>query len=165
MTHLRRRRNRHAFLPPAFALASRDLRQGMKPAQQESARDRPCWETRVGNARRTVERPGQVRSAARVSVARRVHDLAGLRSAPPANSAEENACLHQQELLPAPKPTLKPRRLTVGCGSTDTHGVDVHYLRLHGRWLQYPGFVIGRHVRIELGEGRMIIEAGAVRVD
>ena len=73
--------------------------------------------------------------------------------------------MNQLELLPVPKPILKPRRLTVGYGSTDTPGVDVPYLRLHGRWLQDAGFLIGRHVRIELSEGRMTIEADAVQTD
>jgi hypothetical protein len=66
--------------------------------------------------------------------------------------------MNQQELLPVLKPTLKPRRLIVGYGSNTTPGVDVPCLRLRGRWLQDAGFVIGRHVRIELAEGRMTIE-------
>jgi toxic protein SymE len=66
--------------------------------------------------------------------------------------------MNQQELLPVLKPSNKPRRLTVGYASTDTPGVDVPYLRLRGRWLQDAGFVIGRHVKIEVNEGRMTIE-------
>jgi type I toxin-antitoxin system toxin SymE len=66
--------------------------------------------------------------------------------------------MNQQELLPLAKPDLKPRRLIVGYGSTATPGVDVPYLRLRGRWLRDAGFVIGRHVKIQLSEGRMTIE-------
>lgn len=66
--------------------------------------------------------------------------------------------MNQQELFTAPKPSIKPRRLTVGYASTDTSGPDVPYLRLRGRWLQHAGFVIGRHVKIEVNEGRMTIE-------
>jgi len=66
----------------------------------------------------------------------------------------------QQELLPVLKPSHKPRQLIVGYGSTATSGVDVPYLRLRlrGHWLQAAGFAIGRHVKIEVSEGRMTIE-------
>jgi toxic protein SymE len=66
--------------------------------------------------------------------------------------------MSQQQLPPARKPSNKPRRLTVGYASTDTPGVSVPYLRLCGRWLQEAGFVIGRHVKIEVNEARMTIE-------
>jgi hypothetical protein len=36
--------------------------------------------------------------------------------------------------------------------------IEVPSLRLHGRWLEKAGFVIGRHVKIEVGEGRLTIE-------
>ena len=61
--------------------------------------------------------------------------------------------MNQQELFPVIKLCSKPRRLTVGYASTDTPGVDVPYLRLRGRWLEDAGFVIGRHVRIEVNKG------------
>ena len=63
----------------------------------------------------------------------------------------------QQELLAGPRP-YKNRRLIVGYGSTDKPGVDVPYMRLRGFWLQDAGFVIGRHVKIEVSEGRLLIE-------
>ena len=66
--------------------------------------------------------------------------------------------MNQPELFPTHKRCIKPRRLTVGYASTDTPGVDVPYVRLRGRWLQDAGFVIGRHVKIEVSEGRMTIE-------
>jgi hypothetical protein len=66
--------------------------------------------------------------------------------------------MNAEELLPVLKPSIKPRRLTVGHASTDTPGVDVPHLRLRGRRLQDAGFVIGRHVKIEVNEGRMTIE-------
>jgi toxic protein SymE len=66
--------------------------------------------------------------------------------------------VNQQELFPVIKPCNKPRLLTVVYACTDTPGVDVPYLRLRGRWLEDAGFVIGRHVRIEVDEGRLMIE-------
>jgi toxic protein SymE len=68
--------------------------------------------------------------------------------------------MNQQELLPVLKPIQKPRRLIVGYASTDTPGVDVPCLRIRGRWLQDAGFVIGRHVTIEISEGRLTIAQG-----
>jgi hypothetical protein len=65
----------------------------------------------------------------------------------------------QQELLADPKPPYNDtRRLIVGYASTDAPGVDVPYVRLRGRWLQDAGFVIGRYVKIEVTEKRMLIE-------
>ena len=46
----------------------------------------------------------------------------------------------------------------IGYASTDTPGVSVPYLRLRGRWLQDAGFVIGRHVTIEVNDARLTIE-------
>jgi toxic protein SymE len=65
----------------------------------------------------------------------------------------------QQELLADPKPPHNDtRRLIVGYASTDKPGVDVPYVRLRGRWLQDAGFVIGHYVKIEVSEGRLLIE-------
>jgi type I toxin-antitoxin system toxin SymE len=58
--------------------------------------------------------------------------------------------VNEQQLPPVPKPSNKSRRLMVGYASTDTPGVSVPYLRLRGRWLQDAGFMIGRHVSIEV---------------
>jgi hypothetical protein len=65
----------------------------------------------------------------------------------------------QQELLADPKPPYNDtRRLIVGYASTDTPGVDVPYIRLRGRWLQDAGFVIGRSLKVEVTERRLLIE-------
>ena len=66
--------------------------------------------------------------------------------------------MNQQHLPPVRKPSNKPRRLTVGYASTETPGLRVPYLRLCGRWLHAAGFVIGRHVKIEVDEARLMIE-------
>lgn len=66
--------------------------------------------------------------------------------------------MNTQEQLPVPKPSHKPRRLIVGYFSTKKRGVDVPYLRIFGRWMQDAGFVIGRHVKIDVSEGRLTIE-------
>lgn len=63
-----------------------------------------------------------------------------------------------QELLAIAKPYKKNRRLVVGYGSTKRPGVDVPYMRPRGHWLRDAGFVIGRYVKIEVGEGRLLIE-------
>jgi hypothetical protein len=48
--------------------------------------------------------------------------------------------------------------LIVGYASTDTPRVNVPYVSLRGRWLRDAGFVIGRYVKIEVREGRLMIE-------
>jgi type I toxin-antitoxin system toxin SymE len=69
------------------------------------------------------------------------------------------ATMIQHELLADPKPPCNDtRRLIVGYASTDKPGVDVPNVRLRGRWLQDAGFVIGRYVKIEVGEGSLLIE-------
>jgi toxic protein SymE len=54
--------------------------------------------------------------------------------------------------------TSKPRRLTVGYKPLKSPGVEVPYLGLRGRWLRDAGFEIGRNVKVEVSEGRLIIE-------
>ena len=66
--------------------------------------------------------------------------------------------MNPQEPPPVPKPSNKPRRLTVGYAHTDEQGVRVPNLRLCGHWLHAAGFVIGRHVKIEVDEARLQIE-------
>ena len=58
----------------------------------------------------------------------------------------------------APNTCAKPRRLTVGYKPLKSPGVNVPYLRLHGRWLKDAGFEIGRGVKVEVSEGRLTIE-------
>jgi hypothetical protein len=52
----------------------------------------------------------------------------------------------------------KPRRLTIGCTGTGAPRPDVPFLRLSGRWLDRAGFVIGRGVKVDVSDGRLIIE-------
>lgn len=56
------------------------------------------------------------------------------------------------------KSSTASRRLKVTASGTGRPRVDVPYMRLRGRWLQRAGFVIGRHVKIEVGEARLTIE-------
>jgi toxic protein SymE len=58
----------------------------------------------------------------------------------------------------ASTPYKKLRRMTVGYHGTDKPGVDVPYMRLWGRWLRDAGFTIGRRVKVEVSEGRLMIE-------
>lgn len=66
--------------------------------------------------------------------------------------------MNQQEMFAPGRPCKRLRRLIVGYQSTDKPGVDVPYVRICGRWLQDAGFVIGRYVNVEVGEGRLMIE-------
>ena len=52
----------------------------------------------------------------------------------------------------------KPRRLTIGCTGADAPRTGVPFLRLSGRWLERAGFAIGRRVRVEVNERRLMIE-------
>src|SRR6185437_17030334 len=51
-------------------------------------------------------------------------------------------------------PTLAPRRMTVGY-----IGPNVPYLRMQGWWLDRAGFGVGTPVRVQVSEGRLIVEA------
>ncbi len=67
--------------------------------------------------------------------------------------------MNQQEQLPVLKPSVKARKLTVGYAPLVSPGSYVPYLRLRGRWLRDAGFAIGRNVKVEVSEGRLMIEA------
>lgn len=54
--------------------------------------------------------------------------------------------------------SAKPRRLKVGYKPLKSPGVEVPFLPLRGRWLRDAGFEIGRNVKIEVKEGRLMIE-------
>jgi hypothetical protein len=66
--------------------------------------------------------------------------------------------MNTHDQLPAPTPSHKPRHLIVGYFNTKKPGADVPCLRVFGRWMQEAGFVIGRHVKIDVSEGRLTIE-------
>ena len=66
--------------------------------------------------------------------------------------------MNPQDQLSVLNPSMKARRLTVGYSSGDSPGSDVPYLRLRGRWMKDAGFAIGRNVKVEVGEGRRMIE-------
>jgi len=61
--------------------------------------------------------------------------------------------------------SAKPRRLKVGYSYPDSRAsksnapaLPMPFLRLCGRWLDDAGFTIGRNVRVEVNEGRLMIE-------
>jgi hypothetical protein len=66
--------------------------------------------------------------------------------------------MNHEEVPPAPTPSAASRRLKVTGAGEGWPRVDVPYVRLRGRWLEKAGFVIGRHVKIEGGEGQLIIK-------
>jgi hypothetical protein len=66
--------------------------------------------------------------------------------------------MNPQDQLPALNTCMKARRLKVGYSIGDLPGSDVPCLRLRGRWLQDAGFAIGRNVKVEVSERRLMIE-------
>jgi hypothetical protein len=69
------------------------------------------------------------------------------------------ASKNSQRSSPAVRTCRKPKKLTVGYMKTDEAGVDVPYLRLRGQWLHRAGFTIGRTLKLEISEGKLLIEA------
>lgn len=55
---------------------------------------------------------------------------------------------------PTAMPTFAPRKMTVGY-----IGPSVPYLRMQGAWLARAGFGVGTPVRVEVSEGRLIVQA------
>ena len=66
--------------------------------------------------------------------------------------------MNRQEEPAADNACKRSRRLTVGCTGGGWPRPDVPYLRLRGRWLERAGFAIGGKVKIDVSEGRLIIE-------
>ena len=59
---------------------------------------------------------------------------------------------------PVPKSSAGSRRLKVTGTGEGRRESMCPYLRLRGHWLEKAGFVIGRNVKVEIGEGRLTIE-------
>jgi hypothetical protein len=66
--------------------------------------------------------------------------------------------MNQQEESAALNACKKPRRLMIGCTGAGAPRSDVPFLRLSGRWLERAGFAIGRRVKVEVSDGRLLIE-------
>jgi hypothetical protein len=66
--------------------------------------------------------------------------------------------MNQQEESAVLNACKKPQRLMIGCTGTGSPRPDVPFLRLSGRWLDRAGFAIGRRVKVEVSEGRLLIE-------
>ena len=61
-------------------------------------------------------------------------------------------------------PSPGARRLTVGYSHPESHNSEsnlppkpVPHVRLCGLWLNDAGFAIGRHIKVEVSEGRLTI--------
>ena len=67
--------------------------------------------------------------------------------------------MNQQDELPVRNACKKSRRFKIGCTGEGWPKPDVPYIRLRGRWLKDAGFAIGRNVKVEVSEGRLMIEA------
>jgi toxic protein SymE len=66
--------------------------------------------------------------------------------------------MNTQEQFPTHNTSAKPRMLKVGYKPLKAPGVEVPFLSLRGRWMRDAGFDIGRNVKVEIAEGRLIIE-------
>ena len=67
--------------------------------------------------------------------------------------------MNQQDELPVRNACKKSRRFKIGCTGEGWPKPDVPYIRLRGRWLKDAGFAIGRNVKVEVSEGKLVIEA------
>ncbi len=67
--------------------------------------------------------------------------------------------MNQQEPLATVHACRKPKTLRVNFLSRPHPKVDVPYLRLRGWWLHNAGFTIGRTLKVEVSEGKLVIEA------
>ncbi len=66
--------------------------------------------------------------------------------------------MNQQQQPAVLNACKQSRRLTIGCIGLGWPRPDVPFLRLSGRWLEHAGFAIGRSVKVEVSEGRLLIE-------
>jgi hypothetical protein len=66
--------------------------------------------------------------------------------------------MSEQEQPTANSASKDSKRIKIGCTGVGAPRSDVPYLRLRGRWLERAGFAIGRNVRVDVNEGRLIIE-------
>ena len=66
--------------------------------------------------------------------------------------------MNQQKAPSASGRCRKPKTVTMGYMPTGKPGVDLPCLRLRGGWLREAGFAIGQKLKIEVDEGRLMIE-------
>lgn len=67
--------------------------------------------------------------------------------------------MNEQIAAPAPNRCRKSKRITMGYVPTSKPGVELPCLKLRGRWLREAGFAIGQKLKVEVNEGRLMIEA------
>ena len=68
--------------------------------------------------------------------------------------------MNEQKTVPAANRCRRPKRITMGYVPTSKPGVELPCLKLRGRWLREAGFAIGQKLRVEVNEGRLMIETG-----
>ena len=66
--------------------------------------------------------------------------------------------MNTQEQLAVPNASAKPRKLKVGYKPLKSPGAEVPFLPLRGHWLRDAGFEIGGSVKVEIDNGRLVIE-------
>jgi hypothetical protein len=66
--------------------------------------------------------------------------------------------MNSQEQPSMSNTSAKLRKLKVGYKPLKSPGVVVPHLPLRGRWLRDAGFEIGRNVRVDIADGRLVIE-------
>jgi Toxin SymE, type I toxin-antitoxin system len=80
-------------------------------------------------------------------------------SVPPlAAPAAGDAYVNEHERLPTRDACKQSKRFKIGCTGNGRPRSDVPYLRMRGRWLERAGFAIGQNVKVDVDQGRMIIE-------
>ena len=60
--------------------------------------------------------------------------------------------------LPARDACKQSKRFKIGCTGNGRPRSDVPYLRMRGRWLGRAGFTIGQRVKVDVDQGRLLIE-------
>jgi toxic protein SymE len=78
--------------------------------------------------------------------------------APLSAPAAGDAYVNEHAQLPARDACKQSKRFTIGCTGNGRRRSDVPYLRMRGRWLERAGFVIGQRVKVDVDQGRLIVE-------
>jgi Toxin SymE, type I toxin-antitoxin system len=78
--------------------------------------------------------------------------------APLAAPAAGDTYVNEHAQPPARDACKQSKRFKIGCTGNGRPRSDVPYLRMRGRWLERAGFVIGQRVKVDVDQGRLIVE-------
>jgi hypothetical protein len=65
--------------------------------------------------------------------------------------------MKEQKAVAASDRCRRPRIIRMGYVPTRKPGVELPCLKLRGGWLREAGFAIGQKLKVEVGEGRLMI--------